>query len=157
MSTTSGPSAPEKTGNSYCLLCTVSLAVPESFVASGLWVADTFRIQARGYANASLVQDYTLLKAAETTRQQGGTHFMVISAADASITGEIVTPGTSQTTFAGNSAYTTYNPGAVSTFIKPGQDAYIRVLNVKPGQKPPPGAISADEIIQYVGPRMQRG
>jgi hypothetical protein len=128
-------------------------------VASEQLTANTFRIQARGngYTNATTVQDFTLLKAAETTKEHGGTHFVIISATNATDTDTIETPGTAQTTFAGNSAFTTYNPGTSITFIKPGQDAYIRVLNVKQGQTAPPDAMSADEIIQYIGPRIQRG
>ena len=60
--------------------------------------------------------------------------------------------GTAQTHFVGNSAYTTYSPPVVSNVFKPGEDAYIRVLNVPAGQPPPPGAISAAEIVQFVGP-----
>jgi hypothetical protein len=94
-----------------------------------------------------------MLKAAETTVQQGGTHFLVINAADASDTSQIVTGGTSTTTFYGNTATTHYNPPMIHNVFKPGQDAYIRILNVPPGQAPPHGAIAADEIIKFVGPR----
>lgn len=73
-------------------------------VAAQQMTADTRRIQARGngYTNSSTVQDYVLLKAAETTQAAGGTHFQIISAADASRASTIVTPGTSSTTFVGN-------------------------------------------------------
>jgi hypothetical protein len=55
-------------------------------VAAEQMTADTFRIIARGnaYTSGTTVQDYALLKAAETTKEAGGTHFMVISAQDAS-------------------------------------------------------------------------
>ena len=36
-------------------------------------------------------------------------------------------------------------------FIKPRQDAYIRVLKVAPGSSPSPGAISADERLSLLG------
>src|SRR5262249_48645534 len=36
------------------------------------------------YTGKTTIQDYALLKAAETTKEAGGTHFVVISAADAS-------------------------------------------------------------------------
>jgi hypothetical protein len=96
------------------------------------------------------------LKAAETTRQAGGTHFVIISAGDASSTGQVTTPGQAQTSFAGNTAYTTYTPGMVHQYIRPGQDVYIRVLSVPVGQPPPQGAFSADEVIRFVGSRVQR-
>ena len=97
-----------------------------------------------------------ILKAAETTKQSGGTHFAVISAGDASSAGYVATPGQARTSVMGNTAYTTYTPGMVHQFIKPGQDAYIRVLTIPPSSHPPPGAILADEVIQFVGSRVNR-
>lgn len=127
-------------------------------VAAQQMTANTFRIVARGngYTGATRVQDYLMLKAAETTLQNGGTHFVGISASDASGTSQIVTGGTSQTQFVGNTAYTTYSPPVVSNVFKPGEDAYIRVLNVPSGAQPPPGAISASEIVQFVGARVKK-
>src|SRR5262244_560949 len=93
-------------------------------VAAQQVTADTWRIQARGngYTGAATVQDYVLLKAAETTQASGGTHFQIVSAADASRTSTIVSPGTSSTSFVGNQAFTTTTPGSVDTVIRPGQD-----------------------------------
>jgi hypothetical protein len=96
-----------------------------------------------------------LLKAAETTRAAGATHFQIVSEADASRASTIVTPGTSTTSFVGQQAYTTTSPGSVDTVIKPGQDVYIRVLKLPPGPLPQ-GVYSAAEIIQFVGSRVQR-
>lgn len=120
--------------------------------------ADTYRIVARGngYTSSVAIQDYTVLKAAETTKLAGGTHFVIVNSADATRTGTVVVPGQSQTTIAGQTAYTTYSPATVHQFVKPGQDTYIRVITVAAGQAPPPGAIQADEIIQYVGSRVKR-
>jgi hypothetical protein len=126
-------------------------------VAAQQITADTFRIEARGNGatGSTTVQDYALLKAAETTKAQGGTHFLVINAADASTASTIVTPGTSTTTFSGGTAYTTRTPGSVNNIVKPGQDVYIRVLKLAPGQQVQ-GAYAADEIIRFIGPRVQR-
>ena len=44
-----------------------------------------------------------------------------------------------------------FSPGTVTNFVKPGQDTYVKVLTVAGGQAPPQGAISADEIVQFVG------
>jgi hypothetical protein len=128
-------------------------------VSAQQMTSDTYRIVARGNGStpATMIQDYTMLKAAETTQQHGGTHFVVISAADASSSSQIVTPGYSQTTLVGNSATTTYSPSQAINIFKPGQDAYIRILTLKPGQTPPPGATSAEEVIRFVGSRVQRG
>ena len=128
-------------------------------VAAQQMTADTFRIIARGngYTSSTTVQDYMLLKAAETTKQAGGTHFLVVSAADASRTNYVATAGRAQTTLVGNTAYTSYTPGSVYGIFKPGQDAFIRVLTIPNGSRPPPGAISADEVIKFVGARVTRG
>src|SRR6266498_2923777 len=79
----------------------------------GLLLARTsaaFRIVARGnaYTGGTRIQDFVLLKAAETTKAAGGTHFIIGASQDASRQGAIVTPATSQTTFVGRSAYTTF-------------------------------------------------
>ena len=65
-------------------------------VAAEQITADTWRIRARGnaYTNSSTVQDYVLLKAAETTQAAGGTYFQIVSAADASHASTFVNPGT---------------------------------------------------------------
>jgi len=121
--------------------------------------ADVYRIEARGngYTKRTKMQDFTMLKAAETARAAGASHFMMISAADASSTGTIVTPGQAQTTFNPytNTASTTYSPATAIPINKPGQDTYIRVLRIPPGQQAPPGAISADDVIATIGPRIK--
>ena len=126
-------------------------------VAAQQITADTWRIQSRGnaYTGASTVQDYVLLKAAETNQAAGGTHFQIVSAADASRASTFVTPGSSTTTFVGNQAFTNTSPGSVDTVIRPGQDVYIRVLKL-PAGAPAPGVYSAAEIVQFTGARVQR-
>ncbi|MEY9987474.1 hypothetical protein ABH995_006811 [Bradyrhizobium yuanmingense] len=127
-------------------------------VAAQQITADTWRIQSRGnaYTGAATVQDYVLLKAAETTQSAGGTHFQIVSAADASRASTIVTPGSSTTTLVGNQAFTTSSPGSVDTVIKPGQDVFVRVLKLPLTTPPTAGLYSAAEIIQFVGSRVQR-
>lgn len=114
-------------------------------VAAQQITADTFRISARGnaYTGSTTVQDYVLLKAAETTKAAGASHFVLISAGDAARVSYNIT------------APSQYSPGSVNSVVKPGQDAYIRVLRLAPGQQVQ-GAISADEIIQFTGPRVKR-
>ena len=120
--------------------------------------ADTYRIVSRGngYTARTTVQDYAMLKAAETTRQSGGTHFLIGDSENASSLQSVVSPGYAQTSIVGRTAYTTYNPGYVSSIVKPGANLYIRVVTVPAGKQPPERAISADEIIQFVGSRVQR-
>src|SRR5689334_2697964 len=72
--------------------------------------ATCYRIVSRGngYTARTDVQDYVLLKAAETTQQAGYTHFALVSAADASQV----------------SYDTAYGRGwaSTTTSIKPGED-----------------------------------
>jgi hypothetical protein len=119
--------------------------------------ADTWRIVARGngYTGSTRVQDFVLLKAAETTRAAGGKYFVISASQDASRRDTVVTPPSAETTFVGNSAYTTFKPESVNTEIHPGQDTYIQVLRLPPGAQPPPGTLNADEIVQYIGPRLK--
>jgi hypothetical protein len=120
--------------------------------------ADTFRIIAQGnaYTSSTTIQDYALLKAAETTKTMGGSHFVIISAQDATSVSVGQTPGTMQTNVVGSMAFSTYNPGTTYTIVKPGENAYVRVLRLRPGEQPPPGAFLADEIIRYVGARVSQ-
>ena len=83
-------------------------------VAAEQITKDTYQIVARRkwkYAFHKTIQDYALLKAAETTKDAGATHFVIISAADATTAATVVVPGTSTTTFSGNTAYTTRSAG----------------------------------------------
>jgi hypothetical protein len=116
--------------------------------------ANTFRIVARGnaYTSGTTIQDYTLLKAAETTQRAGATHFMVISASDASRVS--YTSGSATTHYGGGMAMTSYDPP--EKYVKPGQDTYIRVVSIPAGQPAPPGTFAADEIVRYVGARVKR-
>jgi hypothetical protein len=106
-------------------------------VAVEQMTADTFRIVARGNSHTT-IQDYTALKAAEITKAKGGTHFLIVSVADASSTSYVV------------------DSQSIDAEIRPGRDTHIRVLTVQSGHAPPAGAQSADEIIQFVGGRVSR-
>jgi hypothetical protein len=119
-------------------------------VAAEQVTPNVFKIRSRETTTAQDV----LLKAAETTKGAGGTHFRLISSSDAS---RQVDP----TNSAGvSSALTPTAPSsspAGSTAIKPGQDIYIRVLQFAPGDQIPGGIFQADEIIEFVGRRSKRG
>ncbi len=77
-------------------------------------------------------ENYTLLRAAESARQLGASHFIVVDAAPSAGTRTIGNPDR-------------------------GQSALIRVLELAQGAEPPMGAISADEIIHFFGPSFGRG
>jgi hypothetical protein len=121
--------------------------------------ADTWRIEARGngYNGANIVKDWMLLKAAETTKQQGGTHFIIVEQADASTKSSTITPGARQTTLVGATRTSIYTPAVINRQMLPGQDAYIRVIKIAAGEAAPADAKSADEIIKYIGGRIPRG
>ena len=99
-----------------------------------------FRIQADGRRITDHVEreNYTLLRAAETTRAQGATHFVLVSAGDQATTGvpslKMLVSGDS------NAEY----------------GAYFRVLRIEPDATAPIGAMSADEIIHFFGAKFGR-
>ncbi|CAD7044671.1 hypothetical protein REJC140_03851 [Pseudorhizobium endolithicum] len=119
--------------------------------------SDTYRIVSRGngFTDSTTVQDYSLLKAAETALSTGNTHFAVVSSADATRNEYGQTSGYMQTNVIGNTAYTTYNPGQTYNIVKPGQDLIVRFFDSKKGPVPP-GAWSAQEIYDNISPRVMR-
>jgi hypothetical protein len=125
---------------------------------------DTFRIQAQlnAFSNQSMVQDYLLLRAAETAQQHGAVGFVILGSQDTSQSGTFVTPGSSYTTGSayrvGNSVYgsatTTYTPAQAYNFVKPGGLMMIRLV-----REPVPEGVqyfSAAELIAAIGPRVRR-
>ncbi|MBU6525744.1 hypothetical protein OGR47_01795 [Methylocystis sp. MJC1] len=113
---------------------------------------DTARISARGngFTDKARVQDFILLKAAETASARGFTHFAVVSSEDASTESSYTTPSTVQTRVSGNTAYTTYRPGTRNTVVEPGEDAMVKFC--KQGKADAcSGMLPANEIIQNLG------
>ncbi len=127
-------------------------------VAAEPVMTDVYRITARGngYTSADRVQDFVLLKAAETTLAAGGNYFVVIDEKDRTniINGQ--TPGTVQTNVVGHTAFTTYSPGVNYNIVKPGEALMIRVLRLKQGETPPSGAFPAQDIANTIGPRLKQ-
>ena len=129
----------------------------------------TLRISGRGngFTEAATIQNYVLLKAAEETARRGYDLFLIVSASDASRIGSIVIPGsaTSYTTGSataygyGNFAtargssttQTYYTPSQNIPFVKPGQDAVVKMFRgVKPSDAPP-NLFVASDVIRYLG------
>lgn len=77
-------------------------------------------------------ENYALLRAAETAKAAGASHFIVVNASQ---------QGAPAGLAAGAS-------GDISTLI--------RVLQLEPGAEPPIGAVAADEIIHFFGPAFER-
>jgi hypothetical protein len=120
-------------------------------------MTDVYRIQARGngYTASSIVQDFVLMKAAETTLSNGGSHFLILSTDNQTSRSIEQTPGSAQTSIIGHTAFTTYNPGVTYDIIKPGQDVMIKILRLKSNEIPPMGAFPANNIVQTIGPRLK--
>jgi len=120
-------------------------------------MTDVYRItaQGNGYTSADRVQDFALLKAAETTLAAGGNYFVVVNDADRTKIVSGQARSVMQTTVAGNTAVSTYTPGGTYTFVKPGEAVMIRVLHLKTGEAPPPNAFPAQDIVNTIGPRLK--
>lgn len=118
----------------------------------------TVRISARGngYTAGTTTQEHALLKAAETTLNQGYRYFQIVGAADASRQEQFTTSGYSSTTLSGTGSYmtarTTYTPGQTINTFKPGQDIFIRMYRA---EEIPAGAqdsfMDAEQIKKYLG------
>jgi hypothetical protein len=111
---------------------------------------DTARISARGnaYTDQARIEDFVLLKSAQTALDHGFTHFAIVSSADASRAGTISTPGTMQTNVYGSTAFTTYSPGIVHNFVKPGEDIFVRFC-----KENCQGMLPAQQVVDNLGPK----
>ena len=135
-------------------------------VAADQMASDTFRIRSRGNGATehATVEDYALLRAAETVKGACFTHFVVLDGADRTEVEESVTPASWTKTVEEKEVdgkkvkveHRSFTPESRSITIRPGQDLVVRGLAVGPGQAAPEEALSADEIIRYVGPRVER-
>lgn len=119
---------------------------------------DIVRISARGnaFTSRSSIQDFVLLKAAETTIERGSTHFVIVGAEDASRANVSTSPGTLTVNHYGAFSTGTYQPGSSSVVIKPGQNAIVRILRPNASDQEKSSAMDASQIIKNVGPRIQR-
>ena len=120
-------------------------------------MTDVYRIVARGngFASSDRVQDFVLMKAAETTLAAGCAYFVILEKNDRTNVAVGQTPGMVQTSVAGNTAFTTYTPGATYNIVKPGEALIIRVLRLSTGQAPSAGAWPAQDIANNIGPRLK--
>lgn len=119
---------------------------------------DVIRISARGngYTDQKTVQDYVLLKAAETTVERRATHFQIVQADDATSSQIVQSPGTYSFNRVGRTTFGVYNPGMVSTIIRPGKDVMVRILPVNAPSSDKQQGFDAREIIANVGTRVVR-
>jgi len=127
---------------------------------------DTFRIRSRGNAMTehALVEDLALLRAAETVKGACMTHFVVLEGADRTEVDESYSPEQETITWEekvvdGKKVRVqrrTVVPRHTAVSVRPGQDLVVKGLAVPPGEAPPAEAVSADEILAYVSPRVKR-
>jgi hypothetical protein len=60
-----------------------------------------------------------------------------------------------QTNVYGNTAYSTYTPGATYNIVKPGQDLIVKLYNSAKGPVPA-GAFAAQDVYNNISPRVAR-
>lgn len=139
----------------------------ESGVTAQRLTADRYRIVSRGNGatESGTVHDHAMLRAAETVRAACLTHFIVEEGQDRTEVEETVTPESTTTTVEKikqkdgtfkKVERVDYTPASTSVTVRPGADLYIRALSVRPGERAPEGAVSAEEVLAFVGPRVQR-
>jgi hypothetical protein len=110
---------------------------------------DTVRITAKGnaYTSETNIQDYLLLKAAETTIASQQSHFLIVSATDITRKELFMTPGM----FAGD----IYIPSNASVANFPGAFIIIKMGTPRnTNDLSLPGLHDAANIIRNVGPRV---
>jgi hypothetical protein len=115
---------------------------------------DTYRISARGngYTDATTIQDYVYLKAAETTLGAGQTHFTIVNGTDRTDNAVGQTAGS----FTNYGGMAWYNPGITYNIVKPGEDLIIRVWTPGPKDMLPPNTYAAQQIYENINPRVKR-
>ncbi|MGI9426233.1 MAG: CC0125/CC1285 family lipoprotein [Hyphomicrobiaceae bacterium] len=119
----------------------------------------TFVVTARGsrLTPMQLIKDYIALKAAEETKQLGGTHFVIERLKDLSKVVVYDVPAQSESRKIGDTVYTTHYPAEKEKSITPHLTADIRMLTILNGEAVPKRAFSADHVIKVVGARVTRG
>ena len=91
----------------------------------------------RKFADRIEKDNYTLLRAAQAARANGGTHFVLVEGGEQPATNQLLN-------------------AIIGDATTPGAGGYIRVITIEPTAVPPIGAMSADEIISFFGPRFGR-
>lgn len=114
---------------------------------------DLWRISARGnlYTDVTMIQDYVLLKAAETTVAAGRTHFAVVGKHD-----EGRAPGLYAVSALGGGneqkGFALLNRGPRD----PGEDLMIRLLPRQASAEDKADALDAAQLIANIGRRVKR-
>lgn len=116
---------------------------------------DLWRITARGnlYTDAGTIQDYVLLKAAETTLDAGRTHFTIVGKHDAGRGGS----GGLFTAQAFGSSNEQHGYGLIGSSRRElGEDLMVRILPLDIPAADKADAVDARQIVANVGARVKR-
>lgn len=116
---------------------------------------DVYRVEANlnQYSNSAMVQDYLLLRAAETALDAGAHGFTVVSNQDTTRQRTFVTGGRAQTQVnAFGHITTTYTPPNVTQREFP---RGMMVISLVRGASRPEGYFSAQEIERAIRPRVK--
>ena len=118
--------------------------------------SDVARISASGnaFTSSSTIADYVLVRAAEETIASGFGHFEVYDESDQSRSGYVVSPGSATTSYSGYQSTTTFSPPIVTSFRKPGSAITIKMYSGRKPGNAPPNVFDAQEVIEFVGPRV---
>ena len=100
------------------------------------------------------LEDFLLLRAAETALDHGAAGFLVVGYLDDSRSGAVIVPGSSFTTLSGATATTTQMPGVVVSTRESAATMHIRLANAPLDD---PAYRDAEQIIAVIGPRVTRG
>lgn len=119
---------------------------------------DVWRISARGnaFTDETAIQDYILLKAAETTVAAGRTHFLIVGLHDASQRRETRLKNLYAWDSAETSGLQEGLTGKSAVEVKPGSDIMIRLLPLKATAEEKAGALDARQLVANIGPRVKR-
>jgi hypothetical protein len=131
--------------------------------------ANTYRVSFRGngYTPRDRVETYLMYRCAELTAEAGYDYFVIVGGGTDVSRGVVTTPGTYRSTTTGSamafgntasgSATTTgtYTPGQTFIITKHEGTAMIKVFK---GEKPSenPSAFIASEVLQYLGPNVEK-
>ena len=136
---------------------------PAGGVTAAKMTDDVWRISARGNAltEATTVQDFVLLKAAETTIAAGGTHFVIIGQQDVGSARSGRQTGLYAFGGAGGrdggrltgdmTGYSRVSPNGLS-----GEDVMIRVLPANASADDKAKALDARQLVANITPRLKR-
>lgn len=119
---------------------------------------DVWRISARGnlYTDETRIQDYILLKAAETTVAAGRSHFAIVGLHDASRSRSHRNTGLFTFQDGNTTGLHDALTGRGRVEVKPGEDMMIRLLPPNASAEDKADALDARQLVANIGPRVKQ-